>query len=209
VHESVFIVDEQAPFRAGLHAVLERAGYDVVGEAVHAAEAIDTIADLHPELCVLGGDGATGASATERVLARVADVHVIVLVSAMTHGGLLAALRAGAYGYLPRTTSCEALVRVAEAVLAGEYAIPRLALIDLINELRKDGHKRLALGDVAVTLTKREAEILDMLEDGMSTKEIALVLDVSPITVRRHIGAIAEKAGRHGRENLLRLLHAA
>lgn len=203
MNAGVFIADVQPPFRAGLRAALRTGGFDVVGEASIAYAAIDDIVDARPAVCVIDGDDAGSIIATERLTARLPEVRVVLLVNQMSHEGLLAALRAGACGYLPRDTAGASLARIVEAILAGEYAIPRLALSAVVNEIRGDGRRRLAIGGVPVALTPREGQVLDLLAGGKSTEEIATSLRVSPITVRRHVGAIGEKAGLPGRQRLL------
>jgi DNA-binding NarL/FixJ family response regulator len=196
VNTRVFLADRQHPFRAGLKAALRTGGFDVVGEAPVAYAAIDEIVDLCPALCMIDGDDAKSLAATARLTARLPDVLMVLLVNQVTPEGLLAAVRAGACGYLPRETAGSSIVRIARTVLAGEYAIPRLALSAVINEIRGDGRQRVAIGGVPVALTAREAQVLDLLSDGRSTQEIAESLEVSQVTVRRHLGSIGGKAGR-------------
>jgi DNA-binding NarL/FixJ family response regulator len=203
---SVFVVDPQLPFRAGLRFVLEAGGTEVVGEAPIADGAVDEIVELRPDVCVIGGDDIGSIAATQRLIARVPGIRIVLLVGKPTQGGLMTAVRAGVVGYLPRDTAGASLARVVRAVMAGEYAIPRLGIADVIDAVRGDGRRRLAIGGVPVSLTAREGQVFDLLADGRSTEEIATSLDVSPVTVRRHVGAIGEKAGRPGRRLLLKAI---
>jgi DNA-binding NarL/FixJ family response regulator len=202
---SVFVADAQPPFRAGLRAVLEAGGIDVVGEAP-TANAVEEIVELRPDVCVIGGDDSGNIVAAKRLITRIPGIHVVMLVGDPAPAGLLDAVRAGVVGYLPRDTAGGSLVRVVLAVLAGECVIPRLGIAEVIDAVRGDGRRRLAIGGVPVALTAREGEVFDLLADGRSTQEIAASLHVSPVTVRRHVGAIGEKAGRPGRRRLLQAI---
>jgi DNA-binding NarL/FixJ family response regulator len=145
---------------------------------------------------MIDGDDTRSLAATARLTARLPGVLVVLLVNEVTPEGLLAAVRAGASGYIPRETAASSIVRIVETVLEGQYAIPRLALAAVINEIRGDGRRRVAIGGVPVALTAREAQVLDLLAEGKSNEEIAESLEVSQITVRRHLGSIGGKAGR-------------
>jgi two-component system response regulator DesR len=75
--------------------------------------------------------------------------------------------------------------------------------------VRGGGRQRLSIGGIPVSLTEREAQVLEFFASGLSTLEIARELGLSPVTVRRHLGAIAGKVGKRGREQLLRLVRTA
>ena len=75
--------------------------------------------------------------------------------------------------------------------------------------MRGGGRQRLSIGGIPVSLTEREAQVLELFAGGMPTQKIAAELGLSPVTVRRHLGAIAGKVGKRGREQLLRLVRTA
>jgi DNA-binding NarL/FixJ family response regulator len=206
---TVFIADSQPPFRAGLRSVLEEAGLEVVGEADDALEALDEIAALRPGICLIDADIRGGIVAVSRITQRAEAPAVLVLATALTSDGLLAALRAGASGYLPRSTPGRGLVRAVESVLDGHFAVTRASVAALIHEVRGGGRRRLSIGGIPVSLTEREAQVLELFTGGMPTLEIAGELGLSPVTVRRHLGAIAGKVGQRGREELLRFVRTA
>jgi len=192
---TVFIADSQPPYRAGLRSVLAAAGLDVVGEADDALDALGEITELRPGICLID--------------ANIRGGIVAVLASVLSHDGLLAALRAGASGYLPRSTPGRGLVRAVESVLDGNFAVTRSSVSALIHEVRGGGRQRLSIGGIPVSLTEREAQVLELFAGGLPTLEIAGELGLSPVTVRRHLGAIAGKVGKRGREQLLRLVRTA
>jgi two-component system nitrate/nitrite response regulator NarL len=206
---TVFIADPQPPFRAGLRGLLEQAGLEVVGEAGDVLEALGAIAEVKPAVCVVDADIRGGLVAVRRITRDPEGPSVLVLAAAPTPDGLLAALRAGASGYLPRGTEGNGLVRAVESMLDGNFAVTRASVASLIHEVRGGGRQRLSIGGVPVSLTEREAQVLELLASGMPTQEIARELGLSPVTVRRHVGAIAAKVGTRGRERLLRLVRPA
>src|SRR5439155_26923237 len=117
---TALIADEQPMFRAGLAAALRRAGIEVVAETSNTAGAVAAAAELSPSVCVLGAGLPGGAlAATKRITARAPEALVVVLGPAEDDETLVAAVRAGASGYLPRSTSVRGLARAIEAVLDG------------------------------------------------------------------------------------------
>src|SRR3989442_15139068 len=100
---TVFIADSQPPFRAGLRSVLEEAGLEVVGEADDALEALDEIAALRPGICLIDADIRGGIVAVSRITQRAEAPAVLVLATAPTPHGLLAAPPARANGHPPRS----------------------------------------------------------------------------------------------------------
>jgi two-component system, NarL family, nitrate/nitrite response regulator NarL len=207
---TVFIADDQPPFRAGVASVLQRAGFEVVGEAEDAATTLREVARLQPDVCLLDAHiGGGGIRTVKRMTAAVPGVHVLLLGATITPDDLLAAVRAGANGYLSRSTRGPGLVRAVESALSGQFPIPRAALATFVRELRGPGQQRIAIGGRPISLTEREAQVLELLAEGMNTESIASELGVSPVTVRRHRGAIAAKMGMHGRRELLTVVRAA
>jgi DNA-binding NarL/FixJ family response regulator len=110
---------------------------------------------------------------------------------------LLAAVRAGAVGYLPGSLDGEQLRRVVQGVAAQEAAVPRAMVRELILELRS--------ATVIGGLTERESQVLGMLRRGHTTAQIAVRLEISPVTVRRYISDLMRKLGADSREELMRL----
>jgi DNA-binding NarL/FixJ family response regulator len=123
---------------------------------------------------------------------------VIVLADSPDPDDLLGCLRAGAIGYLPSSIAGSALRRAVSGVLAGEAAVPRAVVLDLVRELQG-----MTIPDTN-GLTPRESQVLAMLRRGKPTRAIAQQLGISPVTVRRHISAVMRKTGLADRETLAR-----
>jgi len=120
---------------------------------------------------------------------------------------VLASLRAGAVGYLPKDTSPERLPAALCGVLKGEAALPRTLVGMVLNEFR-DYTEAVAdpvrVGEVQ--LTARESEILRMLRSGLTTAEVGDILSLSPVTVRRHVSAGVAKLGVADRQAAIRAI---
>jgi len=204
---TVLLADPQPLSRAGLKTVLEKAGIEVVAEASDAAGAVAAAERHHPSVCIVDASlPGGGIVVVRRIADRAPGTLVVVIAPVVAPEGLLAAVRAGASGYVPKTATGKGLVRAVEAVLAGQAAIPRAAVASLIQEFRGGGRQQTSVGGLPVSLTAREAQVLELLRDGLTTQQIARELGVSPVTVRRHLGAIAAKAGKPGRADLIRLV---
>lgn len=205
----VLVAESQLPTRQGIRLLLERNGFEVCAEAADASAALRAALRERPRLCVVdarlrgGGIGAAG-----RICSRVPETEVVVLTDAADENELLQVVQAGASGYLEKNLGPETLARALHAVIAGEAAFPRAMLGPVLDEFRARHHRRrLRLpARPTVELSRRESEVLDLLRRGLATGEIADRLDISPVTVRRHIGLLLRKLGVPDREAALRLL---
>jgi len=204
---TALLADPQPTFRAGLAAALRRADIDVVAEAAESREAVEAASRANPGVCVIDEDLPGGAiAAIKRITERAPEALVVVIASSPGDESLVAAVRAGAVGYLPRSTTARGLARAVDAVLDGSAAIPRAGVGALVREVQLRGRRRRAIGTSSVSLTEREAMIVELLSEGLDTRAIAEELGLSPITVRRHVSAVAGKAGARGRDSLVRRL---
>ena len=192
----VLIAESQLPTRQGIRLVLTRNGFEVCAEAVDATAALRAALRERPALCLVDANlPGGGIRAVGRIASRVPETEVVVLTDVADENELLEALRAGASGYLQKNLEPKALARALHATLRGEAAFPRALLGPVVEEFRaRHDRRRLRLpGRPAVELTRREAEVLDLLRRGLATGEIADRLDISPVTVRRHVGLLLRK----------------
>jgi DNA-binding NarL/FixJ family response regulator len=204
----VLVADAHLPTRTGLRLVLERNGFEVVAEAADATGAVEAAARARPELCLVDADlPGGGIRAVGRIVARL-PTDVVVLARKPRPVDALDAVRAGASGYLWANTDPEGIVRALKAVREGEIAIPRSLLGSVVDELRtRERGRRLRIrGQADIELTRRQAEVLGLLRDGLSTAEIAARLGLTPVTVRRHVALVLERLGAANRAEAVRLL---
>lgn len=200
----VLIAADRLPTRIGLRLALEPEA-DCT-EAEDADSAIAAAVRDRPDVCVV--DLQQGIRALTEITARVPTAAVIVLAGVMDENEFLIAVRAGAAGYLPQNLDPARLPFVVRGVLRGEAAVPRRFVGRLITELRgRERRRQLMLPEQRrVELTAREWEVVELLRNGLATREIAEQLGISQVTVRRHLSAVERKLGVSSRVQLIRLL---
>ena len=197
----------------GIRAALEPHGFRVVAEASSAGEALAATLRLAPDVCLLSASLPGGAiDVTRMIKAHDAATRVVMLSAIGRNEELFGALRAGADGYLLMTTSPDRLPFAIRGVVNGEAALPRALTAQLIREFRdQGGRRRLAVmaGRSPVELTAREFEVLERLRRHERTAEIARRLDISEVTVRRHVSSILAKLKAPDRKTALAMLAGA
>lgn len=205
---SIVIADDHPAIRLGVRMALMRGGFKVVAEAADSDGAVSAVLRERPDVCLLdvrmpGG----GIEAAQRLSQEAPSTSVVMLTVSSRTDDVLAALRAGAVGYLPKDTHPDRLPAALCGVLKGEAALPRALVGLVLNEFRD--YTAAAADPVRVgevELTSRESEILRMLRSGLTTAEIGDILSLSPITVRRHISAGVAKLGVADRSAAIRAI---
>lgn len=191
----VMIVDDQALFRAGLAALLEGASDVVVAAQVgSAAEALEAYARVRPDVVLMDMHmpGTSGADCTRHLLASHPNVRVIALTTFDDDETVLAAIKAGAQGYLLKDATAEELVGAIHDVAKGQSAMDPGVLHKVLGELRRTA------GDASAEphgLSERELHVLHGLMDGKSNKEIGHELNIAEGTVKNHVTNIFGKLG--------------
>jgi DNA-binding NarL/FixJ family response regulator len=180
----VLLADDHQILRDGVRRGLESAGATVVGEADNGEEAVELAEALHPDIVLmdLSMPVLDGVAATERITARFPDIKVVVLTMHDDPDSTRAALRAGAVAYMTKGTSFADVYDTLERVMAGEEVLsPRLAamMIETAD----------AEPDPESILSERQREILQMIADGLSTKQAARELGITQKTVHNHLNA--------------------
>ena len=181
--------------RAGLRQVLAAGGF-AVDLARGADEALDGAAASPPELVMVAAE-LPGAMALVRTVGeRLPDARTVVITERADGEELLAAVLAGARGYLRADMQLDRLPAAVHGVLAGEAALPRVQLVHVLEELRARHAARTLLADrTGARLSAREWEVLSLLARDASTAVIAGELAISEVTVRRHVSALVAKLG--------------
>jgi DNA-binding NarL/FixJ family response regulator len=205
----VLIAAERLPTRVGLRLALEPEARCT--EAADAQSAVNAAVRDRPDVCLLGLDlDGQGLRVVNEIASRVPSAAVILLTSRLDEEEFMAAVRAGASGYLTQNLDPARLPHVVRGALRGEPAVPRRFVARLLDELRTREHRRsFVLADKGrVSLTTREWEVVELLLRSASTSEIATQLGVAPVTVRRHVGSVEQKLGVSTRAEVVALLTA-
>jgi DNA-binding NarL/FixJ family response regulator len=205
----VLVADDHPPTRVGVRLALERHGFVICAECSDARSAV-AAAQLHrPDICLLDirmpGNGIVAAA---QIASRLPETAVVMLTISHDDDDLFEALRAGASGYLLKDTDPGRLAAALKGVLDGDAAVNPRLVARLIDELRKGAGRNRArlLRRRRVELTARESEVLELLDQGLSTAEIARELSISQVTVRRHVSRLLKALGVPNRDAAVRLL---
>jgi DNA-binding NarL/FixJ family response regulator len=189
----VLLADDHALVRAGIRTLLEQmTGVEVAGEAGDGHEALSMVADLRPDVLLLdiGLPGLNGLEVAGRVTREHPEVRVIILSMHATEEHVSQALRAGAAGYLLKESSVPELELALRAVTQGKtYLSPSISktlVDDYVRRVNTDSAP-------AVSLTPRQREILQLIAEGHSTKEMAFRLNVSVKTVETHRAQLMDR----------------
>jgi DNA-binding NarL/FixJ family response regulator len=206
----VLIAAERLPTRVGLRLALEPEARCT--EAADAESALDAAVRDRPDVCLLGLDPSDqGLRIVNEIASRVPSAAVILLTSKLDEEEFMAAMRAGATGYLTSSLDPARLPHVVRGALRGEPAVPRKFVSRLLEELRTRDRRRFVVisGKGRIALTTREWEVVELLQRGASTSEMAAQLGVAPVTVRRHLGSVERKFGVTTRAEVVELLAQA
>lgn len=200
----VLIVDDHAMFRDGIRSLLEAYGdMEIVGEAAHGREAIEKVHELAPEVVLM--DIAMpvmgGLEATRRIQKESPNTRVLVLTQYEDSEYILSMLRAGASGYISKTATASELISAIGTVHKGESFLYPPAATTLIKEYLTHAGKEKSEYEC---LTNREREILQLIAEGRTNREIADSLFISVKTVLGHRTNIMEKLGFHNRTELIK-----
>jgi DNA-binding NarL/FixJ family response regulator len=195
----VLLADDHGIVRRGMKALLDlEPGLEIVGEAAEGIECLRLCETLEPDLAIIdiAMPRLNGIEVTARALKLQPRLKVIILSMYADESYVVRALSAGARAYLLKEATEDDLVPAVRAVAGGRSffspAVSRLLLEDYMRQLKQRG-----LQDSYHLLTDREKQVLQLLAEGRSNKEVAVVLDVGVSTVETHRANLMQKLGLH------------
>jgi len=194
----VLLADDHGIVRRGLKGLVEEAGYAVVAEAADGLEAVRLTEELRPDLLILdiGMPRLSGLEVAARAQKLDRPPGVIILSMHSDESYIIRALAAGARAYLLKDATDEDLLPALRAVASGRPffspAVTAVLVEDYVRALQKRG-----LSDTYDLLTDREKEVLHLLAEGRSNKEVATLLDIGVSTVETHRANLMQKLGLH------------
>ncbi|UPU42492.1 MULTISPECIES: response regulator [Rhodococcus] len=185
----VFLVDDHLVVRAGLRALLNtQPDVEVVGEASSGEEAATAIPSASPDLVMMDldmGTGMHGAEAIKRLRSDGVDVPVLVFTTYDTDADVVRAVDAGAIGYLLKDSTPDEIFGAVRGAVAGRSVLSPAVASRLVQQMQRPQE----------ALTARESELLSLLAEGMTNRELGKALFISEATVKTHLGHIYAKLG--------------
>lgn len=216
----VVVADDQTTIREALAAILDLVdGIEVVGTARDGAEAVAVAGETGPDVVLmdLRMPGTDGIEATRRLAEQQSEVAVVVLTTFADEESILAALGAGARGYLTKDSGREDIARAVRAAAAGQSVLDGGVQERLLAAMRTppagsavstSGKASVSTAPLPADLTPRETEVLGLIGEGLSNRAIAERLFVSEATVKTHINNLFAKAHLRDRAEAVRLAFA-
>jgi DNA-binding NarL/FixJ family response regulator len=188
----VLVADDHSLFRDGIVSLLEAAGYEIVGQAGNGKDALALSQELDPELVLLdiSMPEMDGLEVLRRIRDNQPDTKVVILTVSDEDDDLMAAVQAGANGYLHKSLTAERFLDLIQGLERGEAAITRRTTTRLIQEL---GEKVRPEIEPYESLTGREIDLLHLVASGQSNRAIAQTLSISENTVKYHMKNILQK----------------
>lgn len=190
----VFLLDDHEVVRQGVRVLLQdQPDMDVVGEAATATQALARVPALRPDVAILdvrlpGGDG---VEVCRELRSRLPDLACIMLTSFADDDALLQAVMAGAAGYLLKDVRGTGIVEAVRTVATGKSLLDPTATAKLLERLREDAARK----DPLATLTSQERQLLDLIGDGLTNRQIGQRLFLAEKTVKNYISSVFVKLG--------------
>jgi DNA-binding NarL/FixJ family response regulator len=192
----VLLVDDHKILRDGIRAILDRStDFDVVGEAENGSDALQLAKRLRPELVLmdLGLPGLNGVESTTEILRSLPEAKVVVLSMYDDDNSVLGAIRAGARGFLLKKASEIDLVGALRMVAAGGMYMSPQVSDRLLHRIQKGNLEAQQTPPPLSGLSPREIQVLRLIAEGKSSKEIATLLDLSEQTIRSYRKSLMRK----------------
>lgn len=196
----VLVADDHQIVLQGLKTILDREGFEIVGEATDGREAVSRALELQPDLVVLdiGMPVMTGIEAASAIRQAIPSARLILLTVHTENQYILEALRAGIRGYVLKSRAAGELIEAVHEVLAGKiYLSPGISQTVVEAYLQQNAGE-------SESLTRRELQVLQLVAEGKTTKEVATLLGVSVKTADSHRSNIMHKLNMHSVADLVR-----
>ena len=193
----VLLVDDHSLFREGLKNILRsQPDFDVIGEASDGLEAFIKASELLPDLILMDVKMPVcdGLEATQRIKKEFPEITIVILTVSEEDEKVFEAIRNGAQGYLLKSISSNVMLSSLRGAVRGEAAITRALGGRMLDEFRRVSQQGVSVSsEKMVSLTAREQEVLKLVAEGQTNKEIAVSLNVSIHTVKSHMRKILSK----------------
>ena len=197
----VMLVEDHPLVRSAIRQTIDVPGIEVIAEAGSAEQALELVRQHQPDVMLVDLDlpGMNGVQLVRELAPRLPDCKIVMLTGSARNDDVVAAIRSGAVGYLTKDMAPDALVRSLKGIRDGDLPMPRKLAAQLVKHLLKPT----ASGNHG-GLSEREQEVLRLVADGLTDREIGRGLGISPRTVGRHVGNILAKLGVRNRSEAAR-----
>ena len=206
--KSILIIDDHPLFREGLKSIIGRdSRFEVVGEAGNGREGGRRARELKPDLVLvdISLPGQSGIELTREILTALSETCVLIVSMHSKIDYIAEAFQAGATGYVVKESASERLMHGLEYVSKGQYFLDSSVSHEVVKKLMESPAREAKITNAAYgTLTPREQEVMRLLAEGLSAKQVAEKLFISPKTVENHRANIMNKLGIHSTVELIR-----
>ena len=194
---TVMLVDDHRLFREAVRDLLRERGFDVIGEASSAAEAVELATDRNPSVALMDIQmpGGSGIEATRRLADKAPQTKVVMLTISTDEGDFVEAIRAGARGFLAKDAPIEEIDAAIRAAADGGSVLSTGVTAGVLERIRASA----PAGSARRSLSARETDVLGLVIQGRSNGEIAAELAISEQTVKNHVSTLLEKLGVENR----------
>jgi len=190
----VLLADDHALFRAGIASLLQAGGHEVVGEAGNGIEALERTRELHPDLVLMDitMPRCGGLEATRLIKAEMPETKIVIVTVSQDDADLFEAVKSGAEGYLLKDMSNDEFERTLDGIAEGEAPLSQGLATKILEEFARVSRGSVTEGD-RDALTDREQEVLQLVTEGRTNREIAEALFIAESTVNFHMKNILSK----------------
>jgi len=200
---SLVVIDDNRLLREGLaHLIREHRDFNILAASADADEALRKVREAKPDVVLLdyGLEEHDSLALTATVHKEVPEAKVIVLGLLPLEEDIVSFVRAGASGFIMRDATFEEFVRTIRSVVGGMVVLPAQLTGSLFNQIAKQAGRRNAPRELeSIRLTQRERQVIDLIAEGLSNKDIAARLHIAVHTVKSHVHNVLEKLALHSR----------
>jgi DNA-binding NarL/FixJ family response regulator len=191
----VLLADDHPLFRDGLATLLEARHMEIVGQAHHGLDALEKARALKPDLILMDINmpQMDGLEATRLIKTEMPEMKIVILTVSDDEENLFEAIKSGAQGYLLKSMPSQAFFELMEGVAQGEAPISRGIATKILGEFSRHLQQDAAPASEKEDLTEREIEVLRLVAEGLTNRDIAPRLNITENTVKYHLKNILEK----------------